>query len=267
MLAGNRVPAHDLVVVAGRHERAVWELGKTPDLAVGVRAHDVGLGARGVDGGDGTIALADHKVAGGVAVNSADKAIELDGVGDGVGAGVNAVDLAILGAREELAIGEAHGADEALAMEVEGLLAGAAVVATPDVDEGVGATGVALARVVPGNAGEGGLVVFAEETLLLAGGVLAVPEVDVLDTGRGESGGARGGVPADVVDLVGVTLLLELGVAVVVEAVDLVFVVEVHGADPAFSVDGNGGDATGALCYLDAVLLLAGACVPGEDGR
>ena len=80
MLAGNRVPAHDLVVVAGRHERAVWELGKTPDLAVGVRAHDVGLGARGVDGGDGTIALADHKVAGGVAVNSADKAIELDGV-------------------------------------------------------------------------------------------------------------------------------------------------------------------------------------------
>jgi len=37
------IPHHNLVVITRGNNATVWHLGKTPDLAVGVRAHDVGL--------------------------------------------------------------------------------------------------------------------------------------------------------------------------------------------------------------------------------
>lgn len=76
------------------------------------------------------------------------------------------MDLTVLGAGEEFAIGESHSADEAF-VEVKGLLARAAIVATPDVDLSVGTTRVACAVVVPSSASERGLLVRAEETFLL----------------------------------------------------------------------------------------------------
>jgi len=88
----------------------------------------------------------------------------------------------------------------------------------------------------------------------------------VLDTGGGKSGGTRLGIPGDVVDFVGITLLLEDAVALTIIAVHLMFVVEIGGGDVTFSVDGDGVDATGALCDLDTEALLASAGVPSEDG-
>ena len=89
----------------------------------------------------------------------------------------------------------------------------------------------------------------------------------MLNAGSGESLAAWLGVPADVMDLVSVTLLLHDLVATVVEDVDLMLVVEIHGSNPAITVDCDGGDTTGALGNLYSLLLLAGASVPGEDGR
>jgi len=68
------------------------------------------------------------------------------------------------------------------------------------------------------------------------------------------------------VNLVSVTLLLHHLVAVVVEDVHLMLVVQIDSSDPAFRVDGDGGDATSAFGDLYSLLLLAGASVPGEDG-
>jgi len=102
--------------------------------------------------------------------------------------------------------------------------------------------------------------------MLVAGGVGCVPEVDVLDTSGGESLATGLGVPADVVNLVGITLLLHDLIAIVVEDVDLMFVVEIHSTDPSLVVDSDGGDATGTLGNLDSLLLLTGAGVPLEDG-
>ena len=73
-------------------------------------------------------------------------------------------------------------------------------------------------------------------------------------------------VPADVVNHVGITLLLENLVALVVEDVDLMFVVEIHSSNPAVVVDGASFDTTSALGDLDSLLLLTSARVPGEDG-
>ncbi len=44
------------------------------------------------------------------------------------------------------------------------------------------------------------------------------------------------------------------------------FVVEIGSADPSLRVHGNSLDTTGTLGNLDTLLLLASACVPGEDG-
>ena len=88
----------------------------------------------------------------------------------------------------------------------------------------------------------------------------------MLDTGGGKSGGTRLGIPGDVVDLVGVTLLLEDAVAILIIAVDLMFVVEISGSDVTLTVDGDSVDATSALCDLDTEALLASAGVPSEDG-
>ena len=67
-------------------------------------------------------------------------------------------------------------------------------------------------------------------------------------------------------NLVGVTLLLHELLTILIEDVDLMFVVEIHSGDPAVAVDGNSGDATGTLGDLNSLLLLGTACVPGEDG-
>lgn len=89
----------------------------------------------------------------------------------------------------------------------------------------------------------------------------------MLDSGRRESLAAWLFVPADIMDLVSVTLLLHDLVARGIEDVDLMFVVEINGGNPALTVDCYSGDATSALGNLYSLLLLAGACVPGEDGR
>ena len=88
----------------------------------------------------------------------------------------------------------------------------------------------------------------------------------MLDTGGGKSGGTWLSIPSYVVDLVGVTLLLEDAVACRIIAVHLMFVVEIGGGDETFSVDGDGIDATGALRDLDTERLLTSAGVPSEDG-
>ena len=264
VLAVGGVPEHDLVVVSGGDDGAIGALGKTPDLTFVVRHHDGHLLGGGLDG-DGTVTLTDEELVVG-AVNSADERWELASLSDLAGVDIDLMDLAVLGAREELALGESESADEAL-VHVNGLLAAATIIATPDVELTVGATRVTGAVAVPSGASEGGLLVGAEETLLLvAGGIGGIPEVHVLHTSSGESLAAWLGVPADVMDLVGVTLLLDDLVAIVVEDVDLMLVVEIDGADPSIVVDSDGGDATGALGDLYSLLLLASAGVPGEDG-
>jgi len=181
MLAVVWVPEHHLVVVTGGDNGAIGALVETPDLTVGVRLHDVGVGAVLV-AGDGAITLADDELAV-AAVDGTDQGWELDAVLDGAVAHIDAVDLAVFGAREELAISETESANEAL-VQAEGLLALATVGAAPDVDLAVGATGVADAIAVPSRASEGGLLVLAEETLLLVtASTSGIPEVHVLDTG------------------------------------------------------------------------------------
>ena len=264
--AGGWVPEHDLVVVTRGHDLAIAAVGKTPDLTIGVRLHDVFDSTVLAFDADSTVTLSNDKRAS-VAVNGTNERWEFRGLQDLVSASVDHMDLAVLGAGEEFAFGKSHGADETL-MEVHALLAGAAIIATPDVDLSVGAARVAGAVGVPSSASERGLLVGAEETLLLvARGVTSLPEVHVLDTGSRESLAAWLFVPANVMDLVGVTLLLHDLVARVVEDVDLMLVVEIDGSNPAITVDCDSSDTTGALGDLDSLLLLSGACVPGEDGR
>ena len=107
--------------------------------------------------GDGTVTLTNKELAT-AAVNGADEGWEFNAVGDRAGVNIDAVDLAVLGAREELALGESESADEAL-VDVKRLLTLATVVATPDVDLSIGATGVASSVAVPSRAGERGLLV------------------------------------------------------------------------------------------------------------
>jgi len=59
----------------------------------------------------------------------------------------------------------------------------------------------------------------------------------VLDTSGGKSGRTRLGVPGDVVDLVGVTLLLEDAVTLAIIAVHLMLVVEISSSDHTLSID------------------------------
>jgi hypothetical protein len=222
-----------------------------------VRAHDVCL-YTSLDNGDGTFTLTNEKVVI-LKVDSTHEAGELNAHGHGFVHGIDAVDLAVLAAREELAVGETQGRDEALAMEIHGALTFAAIVTTPNVDLGVGATCVGLTLVAPGDTGEGGHLVTVEETLLLVASRLSrIPEVDVLHTSSCESCGSLLSVPADVVDLVGITLLLEHNLAFVIVKVNTMFVVESDSSDAARAVDGDSDDTTGALADLDSPLFLTG---------
>jgi len=89
----------------------------------------------------------------------------------------------------------------------------------------------------------------------------------VLDTGRRESLGAGLVIPTDVMDLVGITLLLEDALTIVVIDVDLMFVVKIDSANPAIRVDSDGFDSTSTLSDLNSLLLLTSLGIPGEDGR
>ena len=68
------------------------------------------------------------------------------------------MDLAILGASPEFPFCEAESADEAL-VETDGLLAGAAIIATPNVELAVGTARVAGTIGVPSSARVGGHLV------------------------------------------------------------------------------------------------------------
>lgn len=156
-------------------------MSKAPDLTIRVGVHDVHL-VRLSLAGNGAVTLSNDQFAA-HAVNSADKRGELVSLQDLAGGAINHVDLAVLGAGEELAFSETESTDEAL-MHIHCLLARATIVATPDVDLAVGATGVADTIVIPSSASERGLLVSAEETLLLVAALVgSVPEVHVFDTG------------------------------------------------------------------------------------
>ena len=96
MRAGNWVPEHDLVVITGGDDVTVDVLGKTPDLTIGVRAHDVLL-VSVLAAGDGTVALTDEESVH-VEVNGTHEAAKINAHGHGSGAGIDAVDLAVLAA-------------------------------------------------------------------------------------------------------------------------------------------------------------------------
>ena len=168
--AGCGIPHHDLVVITGGDDLTASSAGKTPDLTIGVGGHDGLLVAACVRGHDGTVTETNDKFALIVDINSADGGREFDGGLDSHGAGVPAVDHTVLGAGVELAVGESETADETLVGAIDGLLTGATIVATPDVNITVGATSVSLAIVVPSGTGEGGLVEGAEKTSLLVAG-------------------------------------------------------------------------------------------------
>ena len=262
--ARDRVPEHDLVVIGGGDDGAVSLLGETPDLTVGVRAHD-GLSVTTLAEDDGTVALTNEHLAVGN-IDGTDEAELLGGL-NLLGVGVDHVELAVLATRVELAVTEGDSGDEAL-VSLDGALAGAAIIAAPDVDAAIGATSVADTISIPSGASERGLLSTAVETLgLLAAGDISIPEVDVLDTSRAEALGAGLLVPCDVVDLVLVTLVLEDEAARAVIDHDVVIVVKIDGADHVVSVDIAGNNTTGALGDLHTVLLLTSAGIPGEDGR
>ena len=108
---------------------------------------------------------------------------------------------------------------------------------------------------------------FTEETLLFAAtSRTRVPEVDVPHTSSCESRGSWDSIPADVVDLVGITLLLEDGVSCLIIDVNLMFVVEIDSSDHALTVERDSDDTTSALGDLNSLLLLTSACVPFENG-
>ena len=263
VLAVLRVPEHDLVVVTGGHDSAIGHLVKTPDLTIGVGVHDgASDGTVGSDV-DGTVTGANNEL-GAVEVDGTDEGVHIDSHCTGSGGGIPAVELVVFATGEHLAGSEAHGTDEFTLGAGEDSLTGAAIIATPDVDGAVGTTRPGLALIVVGATSEAGHGLSAEKTLLLVSSLrLGVPEVDVLDTGGAELLGVV--VPADVVDLVGITLLLPDTVASLVEDVDLVFVVEIHSGDPAVLGDAHGSDTTGTLSDLDSLHLLSSACVPLED--
>ena len=135
-------------------------LGETPDLTVGVRVHDIGLVVVLVNNSDGSVTLANQDAAGVVDRDGADdiSGTEFDDFLNLLGDNIDAADFAVLGARPNLAVGVSDSADELLvAVGLNGTLALALVV--PVVDATVGATGPALASVVPSDAVEGAHVV------------------------------------------------------------------------------------------------------------
>ena len=113
-------------------------------------AHDVGLVVVLVNNSDGSITLANQEAAGVVDGDGADdvSGTELDASLNLLGDDIDAADLAVLGTRPDLAVSVSDGTDELLvSVGLNGTLALALVV--PVVDATVGATGPALASVVP----------------------------------------------------------------------------------------------------------------------
>lgn len=254
MSAGSRVPDHDLVVITRGDNAAIGLLSEAPDLTVRVRVHDV-LPVGAVAEDDGAVTLTDEHLAV-LAVNGPDEA-ELLSALNRLSVGVNAVELAVLATRVELALAEADGRDET-AVGLDSALAGTAIIAAPDVDGTIGTTGVACAIVTPSDTSVRGHLVTAVETLGLITTLLAsIPEPEMLDTSGGESLAAGLVVPCDVEDLVLVTLVLEDHLTLVVVAVDVVIVVDINSADHVLGVDVASGNTTSALANLHAVFLLA----------
>lgn len=115
-----------------------------------MRVHDVGLVVVLVNNSDGSVTLANQEAAVVVDGDGADdvSSTKFDASLNLLGDDIDAADLAVLGARPDLAVGVSDGADELLvAVGLDGTLALALVV--PVVDATVGATGPALASVVP----------------------------------------------------------------------------------------------------------------------
>ena len=265
LLAVVEVPEDNLVVVTGGDNGSLGNVGESPNFTFAVRVHDRGLLLRvAVDAVDGTVAETNKE---GLveAVNSTDEVSEAESLDNSHGGSVNHVNASVLATGEEVAVGPADRADEALAVEVVGAIA---LTALPDVELGVSTTSVASAIGVVGHAGEGGHGVVTEKTLLLVAG-LSVPEVEMLGTSSGEGSGTRLGGEAHIVDLVGVTLLLgHESASLSVEHVQVMLVVEINGSDEGTALgDGNGGDTSASLGELETVELLTSAGVPGEhDG-
>jgi len=125
-----------------------------------VGAHDVGLVVVLVNNSDGSVTLANQEAAGVVDGDGADdvSGTELDASLNLLGDDIDAADLAVLGTRPDLAVSVSDGTDELLvSVGLNGTLALALVV--PVVDATVGATGPALASVVPSDTVEGAHVV------------------------------------------------------------------------------------------------------------
>mmetsp|Transcript_18115 Transcript_18115/g.30938 ORF Transcript_18115/g.30938 Transcript_18115/m.30938 type:complete len:219 (-) Transcript_18115:656-1312(-) len=153
--------------------------GESPDLSVIMTLH-VGSHFEGVD-----IALNDgaspqpHNDASILEVNGSREDTKVNSLLALHGVSVDDADLAVFSSREELAIAPNNGSYESSAVEAKGVLASPSV---PDVDEGVGSTGVSSSLVIGGDASHGGLLsVHAEEASVFLSG-LDGPHVHVLDS-------------------------------------------------------------------------------------
>ena len=238
---------------------ALWIKCETPNLTIGVRFHHVGLSTSCVNDRDGSVPLTNDELVH-VKVDGTHESGERPLFG-------HLEDFAVFTTRVKLAVRETHGRDEASCVVFHGTCTGASIITTPDVDLGVSTSSEALSLVIKGNAGERSLLKVAEDTLSLgATSLTCVPEVDVLNTSRCESLRVGLGIPADIVNLVGITLLLEDSVSCLVEAVHLMFVVEIYSSDHSCIIYGYGGDTTSSLGNFDSVLFLSRNGVPSEDG-
>ena len=245
---------------------ARWQKGETPNLTIGVRFHHVGLSTSCVNDRDGSVPLTNDELVH-VKVDGTHESGERPLFGHLLACGVDLEDFAVFTTRVKLAVRETHGRDEASCVVFHGTCTGASIITTPDVDLGVSTSSEALSLVIKGNAGERSLLRVAEDTLSLgATSLTCVPEVDVLNTSRCESLRVGLGIPADIVNLVGITLLLEYSVSRLVEAVHLMLVVEIYSSDHSCIIYGYGGDTTSSLGNFDSVLFLSRNGVPSEDG-
>jgi hypothetical protein len=127
--AAGRVPEHDLVIIGRGDNGAISLLNEAPDLTVGVGGHNGGSVAT-IRENDGTIALANKHLAV-LKIDGTNKAVLLSGL-NLLGAGINDVDLAVFTTGVELAVTEGNGRDES-SVGLNGTLAGATIVTTPDV--------------------------------------------------------------------------------------------------------------------------------------
>jgi len=177
---------------------------KTPDLTLVVRVHDLlSFVAVLLDDGDGTVALSNDKAAV-VVINSTDEVAEGESTGNRQRGGVNLADVSVLASREKLTFNPADGANKTAGVCVNG---GLNFSVFPNVDLGVASSSVSSAIGVVGAASEGSHGVSAKETSLFLTR-LSIPEVDVLGASSAKSGRSGLGREANVVNFVGVALLL-----------------------------------------------------------